>query len=239
MLLRQIALLELDGSIISDIANEFELGYRDKTDGANGKMHHDATPEPIDVKHKPKIEKFVLDDTAVTEPELKNLLHSSTKNEISAMISKVRTNAILIRQEFVTLANVRKPIMSVLNLRKFASAHAFNNKIEIEYDSAYPALASKVIDRLTARSGPEILLNLSDPVSARNSVLNSLKVVTDKATTELNTVTDKTKTDELIAATKSTYADIVEFMFVYMTIEKRCEAIQKMLAVMPAPTPTA
>lgn len=236
MLLRQIALLELDGSIISDIANEFELGYRDKTDGANGKMHHDATPEPIDVKHKPKIEKFILDDAEVTEPELKNLLQSSSKTEISAMISKVRTNAILIRQEFITLANGKKPIMTVLNLRKFASAHAFNNKIENEYDKSYPSLEAKVIDRLTARSRPEILLNLSDPVAARNSVLNSMRAVTEKAVTELGTVADKTKTDDLVAATKSTYANIVEFMFVYMTIEKRCDTIQKLLAVMPAPT---
>lgn len=235
MLLRQIALLELDGTLISDIANEIELGYRDRSDGANGKMHHDATPEPIDVKHKPKIEKYILDDDEVTSPELKNLLQSSSKNEISAMVSKVQTNAILIRREFIARANVEKSIMTVLNLRKFASAHAFNDKTEIEYATSYPGLESKVTARLTSRSGPEILLNLADPVAAKNSVQKSLRNASDKAIAELGTVTDKTKTAELLAATKNTYADIIEFMFVYMTIEKRCAAIQKLLATSATP----
>ena len=235
MLLREIAILELDSSIITDIANEIELGYKGhKQSGSKHEDHPDAAP--IDPKYKHKIEKFVLDDSTVTVPELKDLIDESSKTEISAMISKVQSNAALIRREFIIQANTKKPIMEVLKLHSFTSAEAFNLKIEAGYATSYPALEPKIVARLTERSGGIILLNLSDPGSAKNSVFNSVRAVSEKADAELATVPDKTKIADLTAATQPSYADIVEFMFVYLTIEKRCEAIQDALAILESTT---
>ena len=237
MLLSEIKLYELDQSLISDLANEITVGYKDKSSSSSKHRQHKNTLEPIQSTHYARIKKFVLEDSTVTPPELKNMLEGSTKNEISAMIAKVQDNANLIRAEFIIGANSSKAIMEVLGARSFSSAHAFNTKIEHDYDSAFPSLEAKIIDRLTARSGPEILANLTDPSKARASVLASLKTVSSNAETALATITDRTKIPEVNAATKNIYADIVEFMFTYITIEKRCQAIQDALGILPAPSP--
>ena len=231
MLLREIAMFELDGSIVTDIANEIEIGYKGQSGSERGER-----PSHIDPKHKDRIKKFILEDSTVTEPELKDLITASTKTEIAAMVSKVQMNAALIRREFIVQANAEKPIMEVLKLRSLASAAAFNTKMETGYTTTYPTLETKIIHRLTARSGDIILLNLLDPATAMNSVFNSVRAVSDKAATELASVPDKTKITDLTAATLPSYSDIVEFMFVYITIEKRCEAIQHSLATLGSTT---
>lgn len=231
MLLREIAMFELDGSIVTDIANEFEIGYKDRSGSGSGSGRTER-PSTIEPKHKGRIEKFILDDSTVTEPELRDLITGSSKTEIAAMVSKVQMNAALIRREFIVQANAKKPIMEVLKLRSLASTTAFNTKIEAGYTTSYPALEAKIIHRLTARSGDIILLNLLDPATALNSVFNSVRAVSEKATAELASIPDKTKIPDLTAATQPSYSDMVEFMFVYITIEKRCEAIQHSLAAL-------